>query len=288
MRSFLKEIEDKFLELDSMHENLKSSLDEPNYIEVAIRDAKRALEIYADIARSFDEITTYGSNVYASFNGEEIQDLYDTFIKQNIEILEHNISIDEISTTSAVAGFNTPAAFAKPGKWQGKKARYESVNTPPSYKFNPFTDNDQYQKPESEEEEYNSKFPFALDGKEWQHAKYEYPSKNLVDTPGTTSKKHKTLRVEDVLEQKYEQLIEGYRSFATSDSKTTPEQKVKNTIKEVAKKLQEIETMVNYNSKLKTESGVTSSAYGNSTKKALAKISERLVKISERVRSLGE
>ena len=46
--------------------------------------------------------------------------------------------------------------------------------------------------------------------------------------------------------------------------------------------------MVNYNSRLKTESGVTSSAYGNSTKKALQKISERLVKISERVRALGE
>jgi hypothetical protein len=96
------------------------------------------------------------------------------------------------------------------------------------------------------------------------------------------------LKVEDVLERKYEQLIEGYRTFSTADSKTSPEQKVKNTIKEVAKKLQEIETMVNYNSRLKTESGVTSDAYGNSTKKALAKISERLVKISERVRALGE
>lgn len=286
MRSFLKEIEDKFLELNSMHENLKSSLDEPNFIEVAIRDAKRALEIYADIARSFNEITTYGSNVYASFNGEEMQDLYDTFIKQNIEILEHNISLDEISSTGAVAGFNTPAAFAKPGKWRGKKARYESVNTPPSYKLDLFRDNNQYQKPESEEEEYNSKFPFALDSKDWQHAEYEYPSKNLVGTPGTTSKKHKTLTVNEVIETKYEQLIESYRNFKSEDIK--PSVKVKKTIQEIAKKLSEIETLVNYNTKLKTESGVTSSAYGPGTTKALQKISERLIKISERVRSLGE
>ena len=54
------------------------------------------------------------------------------------------------------------------------------------------------------------------------------------------------------------------------------------------KKLQEIETMVNYNTRLKTESGVTSSNYGPGTQKALTKISERLIKISERVRSLGE
>ena len=282
MRSFLKEIEDKFIELSSIDENLKSSLDEPNFIEVAVRDAKRALEIYADIARNFNEITTYGSNVYASFNGEEIQDLYDTFIKQNIEILEHDITLDEISTTGGIAGYNIPAAFSKPGKWRGKKARYESVNTPSTFKWK----DEQYQSPESEEEEYNDKFPFAFDDAEWQHSEYEYPSKNLVGTPGTATK-HKHM-VEDVLERKYEQLIESYRNFATSDSKTTPEQKVKNTIKEVAKRLQEIETMVNYNSRLKTESGVTSSTYGNSTKKALSKISERLIKISERVRALGE
>ena len=68
----------------------------------------------------------------------------------------------------------------------------------------------------------------------------------------------------------------------------SPEKKVKTTIKEIAKKLQDLETLVNHNSKLKMESGVTSSAYGPSEHKALNKISERLIKISERVRSLGE
>jgi CHASE3 domain sensor protein len=89
-----------------------------------------------------------------------------------------------------------------------------------------------------------------------------------------------------MLESKYEQLVEGYRDFKSGDDK--PSKKIKSTIQEIAKKLQEIETLVNYNSKLKTESGVTSSAYGPSTTKALTKISERLIKISERIRSLGE
>ena len=99
-------------------------------------------------------------------------------------------------------------------------------------------------------------------------------------------KKFKYESVHDVLDKKYLKLIEGYRDFKSGDVK--PSHKVKSTIQEIAKKLQEIETLVNYNSKLKTESGVTSSTYGSSTKKALTKISERLIKISERVRSLGE
>jgi hypothetical protein len=93
-------------------------------------------------------------------------------------------------------------------------------------------------------------------------------------------------KVEEAMEKKYLAIIEGYRDFKKGDVK--PSHTVKNTIKEIAKKLQEIETLVQYNSRLKTESGIASSEYGPATSKALTKISERLVKISERVRSLGE
>jgi hypothetical protein len=93
-------------------------------------------------------------------------------------------------------------------------------------------------------------------------------------------------KVEEAMDQKYLELIEGYKDFKKGDVK--PSHKVKNTIKEIAKKLHEIETLVQYNSRLKTESGIASSEYGPSTAKALNKISERLIKISERVRSLGE
>jgi hypothetical protein len=60
------------------------------------------------------------------------------------------------------------------------------------------------------------------------------------------------------------------------------------TIKDIAKKLQEIEQLVNYSTKLKTESGLSRQTYGPSIEKSLTKISERLLKISERVRVLGE
>ena len=51
---------------------------------------------------------------------------------------------------------------------------------------------------------------------------------------------------------------------------------------------EEIEETIKYTSRLKTESGISHSGFGPSTSKALGKISERLIKISERVRSLGE
>ena len=92
----------------------------------------------------------------------------------------------------------------------------------------------------------------------------------------------------EAMDAKYERLVESYRNFATGDSKTTPEQKVKNTIKEVAKKLQEIETLIKHTSRLKTESGLSRIGIGPAADKALTKIAERLTKISERVRSLGE
>jgi hypothetical protein len=196
--------------------------------------------------------------------------------------------IEEQNVTGAIAGYNTPAAFAKPGKWQGKKAQYESVNTPPTFKWKTTED----QTPESPEENAQDKFPFSKDSNNWTNKNQEYPVKFTNQPHGTANIKdlsnHKKLTVEDVLERKYEQLIESYRSFANGDPKTTPEQKIKETIKTVAKQLQEIEKTVNYASRLKTESGVNRTGYGSAVETALNKISNRLVKISERVRALGE
>ena len=179
-------------------------------------------------------------------------------------------------------------------KINNKNAKYESkiresVNTPPSFKWK----DENAQKPESEEEVMNDKFPFSEHDQVWYNREYTYPTKPMPDKPSKHMKTDNTVKhskkiskVNEMIESRYEQLIEGYRDFKAGDDK--PSKKIKSTIQEIAKKLQEIETLVNYNSKLKTESGVTSSAYGPNTTKALSKISERLIKISERIRSLGE
>ena len=194
--------------------------------------------------------------------------------------------IEEQNVTSAVAGFNTPAAFAKPGKWKSKSAKYEST-MPVSKKYKP----GHYQVIEFDEEVQNDKFPFSIDDSKWWNSDMEYPSKDKTDTPGTAHNKDRdskksTLKVEDVIERKYLELLEGYRDYKKGDVK--PSHKVKDSIREIAKKLQEIETIIGHTTRLKTESGVAATEYGPAASKALTKISERLIKISERVRALGE
>jgi len=95
-------------------------------------------------------------------------------------------------------------------------------------------------------------------------------------------------RVQEAMDQKYEQLIEGYKEFSLGKSNSNPKQTVNSAIREVAKKLKEIEETVKYTGRLKTESGISHSGFSSGTHNALRKISERLIKISERVRSLGE
>jgi len=95
-------------------------------------------------------------------------------------------------------------------------------------------------------------------------------------------------RVQEAMDLKYEQLIEGYKNFALGKPNSNPKQTVNGAIREVAKKLKEIEETVKYTGRLKTESGISHSGVSSGTHNALRKISERLIKISERVRSLGE
>jgi len=175
----------------------------------------------------------------------------------------------------------------------------ESINTPPTYQIG------KYQKPESDEEEYVDKFPFADDAAKWQHAKYIYPTEPMLksynkysDRPSHVSEKSRVeydwsgvknktdKNVYETMDSKYEQLIESYRNFKKGDDK--PSSKIKYTIKEVAKRLREVEELVANTARLKTESGIAREGYGKSVDSALTKISERLIKISERVRALGE
>ena len=254
MKSLLKEIESKFIELEE-------SLDAVDHED--------------------DDIDNDGDH------DKSDEYLHHRRKVRKRAILQDDEELEEQNATGAIAGYNIPAAFAKPGKWRNKSKTYESVNTPPNWKYG------EYQTPENEEEEYTDKFPFAEDDKKWQHKNYKYPSVDLRDTPGLSKRKDKTKNyiksaVAEAMDSKYEKLIESYRAYATGDSKTTPEQKIKHTIKEVARQLQEIERTVNYASKLKTESNIARNGYGSSVDSALTKISERLIKISERVRALGE
>ena len=64
----------------------------------------------------------------------------------------------------------------------------------------------------------------------------------------------------------------------------TAKQKVNQSIKEVSSKLFKIERLINQNIKLKTEEGIDGKQYWKSTRSSLYKISERMMRISEKLR----
>ena len=71
------------------------------------------------------------------------------------------------------------------------------------------------------------------------------------------------------------------------DESMNAKQKVNTSIKEVNRKLFEIERIIHQNNKLKTEMGVTSENYWKSTRAKFSKISERMTRIGHAMRELG-
>ena len=90
-------------------------------------------------------------------------------------------------------------------------------------------------------------------------------------------------KVGDVGEGK---ITEGrYHDFRNDDTKT-PKQKIGIAMRETRDSLTELERIVKMNVKLKNELNVDSRSYWKNTHKALSKISERLVKLANKVGQL--
>ena len=69
-----------------------------------------------------------------------------------------------------------------------------------------------------------------------------------------------------------------------NDQNATQKQKVNRAIREINSRLYKIEGIINQNIKLKTEEGIDSNKYWKSTRSNLTKISEKMQRISERLR----
>ena len=231
MKSFLHEIESKFKYINEKDwdGDGEQESDQDEYMGVKDKAIKKAMK-KEDAKPDFLDLDDDGDKEEPMKQAaDQANEATDQEVENEKEILKlkqqqaalGEEEIDEQNQTSAIAGYNIPAAFStKAQAKKKKKMKYESVQA-------------------------------AMDAK-------------------------------------YAALIESYTRFANGNPKSTPSQTVNGTIKEVAKKLQEIEKLVRYTSRLKNESGIAGSTYGRSTHNALNKISERLLKISERVRSLGE
>ena len=88
------------------------------------------------------------------------------------------------------------------------------------------------------------------------------------------------------MDKKLENVNEGRYHDWRNDESLTPRQKIGKSIREVKNSLTELDRMVKMAVKLKTELNVDSSSYWKNTHKAIIKISERLVKMANKVGNL--
>jgi hypothetical protein len=84
----------------------------------------------------------------------------------------------------------------------------------------------------------------------------------------------------------YSKVTEGKYHNYRNDESLNPKQKIGRSMREVRDGLQHLEGLVKMNVKLKNELNVNSQSYWKNTHKALNKISERLVKLANKVGQL--
>ena len=99
-----------------------------------------------------------------------------------------------------------------------------------------------------------------------------------VNRVGVSKAKQVSKKLENVNEGRYH----DYRN----DESLTPKQKIGYSMREVRDKLNELDKLVKMNVRFKNEVGVDSSSYWKNTHNAMKKISERLVKLANKVGQL--
>jgi hypothetical protein len=113
-------------------------------------------------------------------------------------------------------------------------------------------------------------------------AGYDTPS--AFTKPGSEEKKNK--RLEKATGGTIVNTLDENRWIALKKDESTPRVKLAKGVSNIKKQLSEIETFLNWYSKIKNESGLTREEYWKRTNRNLHKIRERLMNISEKLRGL--
>ena len=192
--------------------------------------------------------------------------------------------IDEASTTASAGidgtgtgHYDTPRAFSGKGKDRRNSVAsgsgYEKVNEAVlTISYHPIFDADKKDKLEKIAKKSGlairsrGKQGFTVDGKRANVEKFIKATRGMIEVR------------ESVNEGKYH----DYRN----DETMTPKQKIGKSMREIRDSLNELDKLVKMNVRLKNELNVDSRSYWKNTHKALHKISERLVKLANKVGQL--
>lgn len=175
-------------------------------------------------------------------------------------VRERNIqkTLDEMSVTGNVAGYNTPAAFSKPGQTAKKNKRLANVSG------GTVVDN-------LEEGE-----------KDWALGDVPASRKEGLPMKPTAAKEVDKAKVADISGM----IVAENRWLELKREESSPRAKVGRGVSNIHKQLSEIEKFVNWYSKIKNENGLRKEDYWKRTNASLYKIRERLMGITEKLRTL--
>jgi len=208
-------------------------------------------------------------------------------------VRERNIqrTLDEMSVTGNVAGYNTPAAFAKPGQTAKKNKRLaqaaggtvvndleEGLTSSAS---SPFTHPSQVASKNAKLAKISG--ATVVEGeKDWALGDIPASKDEALPIKPTAIKDVDKAKVADISGM----IVAENRWLELKREESSPRAKVGRGVSNIHKQLSEIEKFVNWYSKIKTENGLKKEDYWKRTNASLYKIRERLMGITEKLRTL--
>lgn len=178
-------------------------------------------------------------------------------IKKIVKEIQAEKELEEMSVTGNVAGYNTPAAFAKPGQTKKKNKRLASISG-------------------------GEVVDDLEESKDYLKNDVPADSKKPLEMKPTAAKTKPGAEIADVSGM----MMAENRWVALKKEDGSAKSKIGKGITSIKQQLGEVEKFVNWYSKLKTENGITKDDYYKRTHKSLHKIKERLMNLSEKIRTL--
>ncbi len=187
-------------------------------------------------------------------------------IRQVVREIQSEKELEEMSVTGNIAGYDTPAAFSKPGQTAKKNKRLANVSG-----GEVVDDLEEAKDWLKNDVPANSKKPLQIK-----------PTATDCSDSGEIADKSGMILAKDDDEAS----LNENRWLAIKKEDSSPKAKMSKGITSIKQQLGEVEKFVNWYSKIKNENGVKKDDYYKRTHKNLHKIKERLMNLSEKIRTL--
>ena len=187
-------------------------------------------------------------------------------IRGIVKEIQDEKELEEMTGTGAVAGYDTPNAFSKPGQTGKKNNRLAKVTG-----GEVVDDLEEAKDWLKNDVPADSKKPLVI----------KPTAISSADAGGIADKSGMILAKDDE-----EASLNENRWLEIKNGDGSPKAKMSRGVTSIKQQLGEVEKFVNWYSKIKNENGVKRGDYYKRTNKSLHKIKERLMNLSEKIRTL--